>query len=234
MLSVPSDFILEGEIGIADDLIVLPLQASTQWDALAHISHRGTQYGGRDSGLTTTRGARVNGIEAVAGRIATRGVLCDLPRHLGVACLEPGYAITAEELVSALAATGVAVGEGDILLVRTGHMARCRPNHWRGYANSDTPGLGIDTLEWIHECRLAGVCTDTSAVEVRPSQIEGIPLPFHVVALVYMGLLLGEIFDLEELAVRCAADGRYDFFVVAPPLLVSGAVGAPINPYAIK
>jgi hypothetical protein len=49
-----------------------------------------------------------------------------------------------------------------------------------------------------------------------------------------MGLLLGEIFDLEGLAEACAADKHYDFQFFAPPLPMTGAVGAPINPIAIK
>jgi hypothetical protein len=49
-----------------------------------------------------------------------------------------------------------------------------------------------------------------------------------------MGLTLGEIFYLEELATDCAADGRYEFLLVAPPLPVTHAVGTPINPYAMK
>jgi hypothetical protein len=31
----------------------------------------------------------------------------------------------------------------------------------------------------------------------------------------------------------CAADGRYTFLLVAPPLPVTHGVGTPINPYAI-
>jgi hypothetical protein len=45
---------------------------------------------------------------------------------------------------------------------------------------------------------------------------------------------LGEIFFLEDLAADCAADGRYAFLLVAPPLPVTRAVGTPINPYALK
>jgi hypothetical protein len=51
---------------------------------------------------------------------------------------------------------------------------------------------------------------------------------------VYGGLLIGEIFDLEVLAADCASDGRYEFFFVAPPLTITGAVGSPINPQVIK
>ena len=49
-----------------------------------------------------------------------------------------------------------------------------------------------------------------------------------------MGLLIGEIFELEELAEDCAKDAVYEFLFVAPPLPITGAVGSPINPLAIK
>jgi hypothetical protein len=49
-----------------------------------------------------------------------------------------------------------------------------------------------------------------------------------------MGLTLGEIFYLDALAEDCAADGRWEFLLVAPPLPVTRGVGTPINPYAMK
>jgi hypothetical protein len=49
-----------------------------------------------------------------------------------------------------------------------------------------------------------------------------------------MGMLVGEIFDFEALAADCAADGVYECFFVAPPLPFTGAVGSPLNAYAIK
>jgi hypothetical protein len=49
-----------------------------------------------------------------------------------------------------------------------------------------------------------------------------------------MGLTLGEIFYLEELAADCAADRRWEFMLVAPPLPETRGVGTPINPYAMK
>ena len=49
-----------------------------------------------------------------------------------------------------------------------------------------------------------------------------------------MGLTLGEIFNLGELAKDCAGDGRYEFLFVSPVLPISGAVASPTNPLAIK
>ncbi len=97
-----------------------------------------------------------------------------------------------------------------------------------------SPGVSVYTAQWMHEKQIAAVASDNYAVEVRPSEVRGFRNPFHVVAIANMGLTLGEIFYLEQLAADCAADGRYAFLLVAPPLPVTRAVGTPINPYALK
>jgi hypothetical protein len=40
--------------------------------------------------------------------------------------------------------------------------------------------------------------------------------------------------DSLDLAEDCAADGVYDFWLTAAPLPITGAVGAPVNPVAVK
>ena len=59
-------------------------------------------------------------------------------------------------------------------------------------------------------------------------------LNVHCVLIRDMGMTLGEIFDLEELAADCEADGVSEFFFTAPVLKVTRAVGSPINPLAFK
>jgi len=49
-----------------------------------------------------------------------------------------------------------------------------------------------------------------------------------------MGLLVGEIFALDEFADDRAAAGVYEVMPVAPPLPTTRAVGSPSNPQAIK
>ena len=67
-----------------------------------------------------------------------------------------------------------------------------------------------------------------------PCELPGMFDAMHIVWIPNMGLLVGEMFDLEALGADCAADGIYEFLFVAPPLLVTGGVGSPINPQAIK
>jgi kynurenine formamidase len=222
-------------LGFADDMIIMPLQAGTQWDGFGHCFAEGMMYNGRDMRLVTSAGAQVNGIEAVADKVATRGVLLDIPRAKGLPWLEPGTPVTIADLEECIEKEGVAVGSGDALLVRTGHMAMCRARtSWAGYAGGDAPGLCLETAAWLHAREVAAVATDTWGMEVRPNETPDTYQPLHRILIPNMGLLVGEIFDFDALAADCAGDGVYEFFFVAPPLPFTGAVGSPLNAYAIK
>ena len=225
-------------IGGADDVIMMPLQCSTQWDGLGHIFDRGLAYNGRRAGdVVTTQGDGVTGIEHAAAVIVSRGVLLDMGRHLrpDTGELEDGYAITAADLDACIAAQGAtsAVRRGDILLVRTGQLARARRNGWGEYAGGAAPGLSITTAGWLHRSEIAAIATDTWGFEVRPNEFDESFQPLHQIVIPNMGLTVGEMWDLEELGTVCAERGRYEFLLSAPPLPITGAVGSPLNPIAI-
>ncbi|MEK7385863.1 MAG: cyclase family protein [candidate division NC10 bacterium] len=224
-----------GGVGFADDMVIMALQCGTQWDALSHCFLDGKLYNGYDANLVSSEGAKKNGMEKMARHIVTRGVLLDIPRVKGVEWLEPGYAVTPADLDAALVAHNVQVGTGDALLVRTGQMAMCRKRGgWGDYAGGDAPGLSFQTAPWIHAKQLAAIATDTWGMEVRPNEIPDTYQPLHQVLIPNMGLLVGEIFDLEALAADCAKDHVWEFQFVAPPLPITGAVGSPVNPLAVK
>jgi kynurenine formamidase len=225
-------------IGGADDVIAMPLQASTQWDGLGHIFDHGMAWNGRRAGdVVTSDGDKVTGIQTAAAHIAGRGVLLDVGRAIGTdGELPDGFAITTEHLEATIAAQGgsARVGRGDLLLVRTGRLARARREGWGDYAGGDSPGLSFTTADWLHGSEIAGIATDTWGFEVRPNEFDVAFQPLHQVAIPNIGLFLGEMWDLDALAADCAADGVWDFFLTAAPLPVTGAVGAPVNPIAVK
>ena len=97
-----------------------------------------------------------------------------------------------------------------------------------------SPGLSWRCAEWFYDRDTAAVAADNVGVEVMKSELEGLWSPFHMLALRDMGMLLGEIWDLEALGADCAADRVYEFLLVAAALPFSGAVGTPLNPIAIK
>ena len=218
-----------------DDLLILPLQSGTQWDALAHIVFDGHIYNGYDATDVGSKGAIRNDIAQTRDRIVGRGVLLDIPRSKGVPWLEPGEPIHAADLEACARAQGVEIGRGDIVLIRTGQMAQVRDaGAWGAYAGGDAPGLALDAAPWIFDRELAAIATDTWGAEVLPNETPDVFQPMHIILIVHMGLLVGEIFDLEALAADCAADGRYEFLFAAPPLPITGGVGSPVNPLAIK
>jgi kynurenine formamidase len=225
-------------IGGADDVIAMPLQCSTQWDGLGHIFDHGMAWNGRPAGdVVTSDGDLVTGIEHLASSIVSRGVLLDVGRVVGEdGELPDGFAITEEHLQATIAAQGSTsqVGRGDIVLVRTGRLTRARREGWHDYAGGASPGLSFWTAGWLHGTEIAAIATDTWGFEVRPNEFPNAFQPLHQVAIPNIGLLIGEMWDLDALAEDCAGDGVYEFLLAAGPLKVTGAVGAPLNPLAVR
>ena len=224
-----------GGLRYADDMVSLPLQCGTQWDGLGHIFYDDKMWNGYDARLVDTGGAHRNGIEHTKAKMVGRGVLLDVARHHGLDVIEDGMAITIADLDATAAAQGVVVKRGDFVIIRTGQMGdRLRAGEWGGYAGGDAPGLAFETATWIYQREIAAICCDTWGCEVRPNETKDATQPWHWVVIPKIGITMGEIFYVEELATDCASDGVYEFLFVAPPLPITGAVGSPINPMAVK
>ncbi len=238
MLATGTDAVAgsQDELGLryADDMVSLPLQCGTQWDALGHIFYDDKMWNGYDATLVDSGGAKKNGIEKVKDKMVGRGVLLDMARHLGIAALDEGMAITNDDLDGCAEAQGVEIRRGDFVLVRTGMMEQRLRDGWAGYAGGDAPGLAFETAEWIHGHEIAAICCDTWGCEVRPNETTDAQQPWHWVVIPMIGISMGEIFVMGELADDCADDGVWEFFFCAPPLPVTGGVGSPLNPIAIK
>ena len=218
-----------------DDLVIMGLQSGTQWDGLGHILYYDRMWNGYDCRNVTSGGAQKAGIEKTREKMVGRGVLLDVARALGKKWLPDGFAITSEILDYTERRHGTRVRRGDYLMVRTGHIERCLASKsWDGYPGGDAPGFAFETVEWLHKREIAGVATDTWGAEVRPNESEDTNQPWHWITIPMMGLTVGEIFDFAALAKDCAEDGRYEFMFVAPALPITGAVGSPVNPLAIK
>ena len=233
-LAGDQDF-LAGGFRYADDAVTMPLQCGTQWDALAHVFYDGKMYNGRDIKLVTSRGARANSIDKIKDGVVGRGVLLDVARHQEAQWLADGTPILPEHLDACAEEEGVTIQSGDIVLVRTGMMTRClEEQSWEGYCGGPAPGLSVHCAQWLYEREIAAACTDTWGLEVLPNETPDCFQPLHMISLRNTGVLFGEIFYLDDLAEDCRRDGNYEFLFSAPPLPITGAVGSPINPLAIK
>jgi kynurenine formamidase len=219
----------------SDDHISMPLQSSTHWDGLAHVSDDDAMYNGFWAGnVAAYSGARRCGVHLLKERLVGRGVLLDVAGHLGVERLAPGHPITTGELESCAAAEGVEVRTGDILLVRTGEMPYFyalsdKAEFWR----AGSPGLAEETVAWIDQRQVAALAADNIAVEVVPHRPYEGSYPLHARLVRDLGLTIGELWWLEDLATACAEVDRWEFLLVAAPLHVANAAGAPLNPVAL-
>jgi kynurenine formamidase len=219
----------------ADDSISLPLQCGTQWDALGHVFNNDKMWNGYDATLVGSNGAEKNAIHKMRNKMVGRGVLLDVARWAGVDSLDDGTAIDAEDLDACAKAQGVEIKRGDFVIYRTGHMERCLKNgEWGGYAGGEAPGVSFHTCDWMHDMEIAAICADTWGCEVIPNETDDVFQPWHWIVIPQIGITMGEIFYLKDLANDCANDGVYEFMFVAPPLPITRGVGSPINPQAIK
>lgn len=217
-----------------DDWIIMPLQAGTQWDALSHVYYDDAMYNGVASSYVDTAGAHKLGIETQAKGVVGRGVLLDVASYRDLDWLPGGYVITPEELDAVAEKQGVEVRAGDIVLVRTGWRRKFLTDRDGAGFLAEEPGIGLECLTWLKSNDVAAVASDNWAVEAVPFQLSDEVFPVHMVMIRDLGLLVGEMFDLEELAEDCKSDGVYEFQLCAPVLKFTGAVGSPLNPLALK
>ena len=229
------------------------LQGTTQIDGLRHQAHgEAGFYNGVDPELLVEDGGPL-GIDTWAEHgIAGRGVLLDIDRHLiatrGAGLDHAGAESFPVALLSEVAQRqGVELRRGDILLVRTGwakHYFEALTDEQRRAFPGDLRCSGLaqseDAVAWLWDKGIAIIAADNVAVEVVPPL--GTPEfarvssdhRLHPVLIAKLGLPLGELWHLDDLAEACSQDGRYDMLIVASPLNLRGGVGSPANAVAIR
>jgi kynurenine formamidase len=219
-------------------------QYSSQWDGLRHMRH--PQYGFYNWTSDEDAGTEVGrlGMEHFARHgIVGRGLLLDVEGHLAKLGqhLEPDRRrrLPAALLDEVAAAQAVEVRSGDIVMLRTGVGAWLRRQAEEGELG-ETPrpyeGPGLDqgeaTLAWLWDHQVAALVSDNLAVEAFPfGHADKI---LHQCAIPLLGMVFGELFDLEDLAADCASDGIYECLFMAKPLHLRGGVGSPANALAMK
>ena len=184
----------------SDDIVIMPTQAATHWDALAHTAWRGKMYNDTPVSAVDHSGATRLGIDQY-GCVVSRGVMLDIPAALGMDILEPQTPITRAILEACIETESVEIRPGDILLIRTGTMSYFKAGDSAGYA-AKASGLVPSAASLFHELDVAAVASDTKAFELVPSSEPDLFIPVHILTLVMMGMPIGENWDLEALAVQ--------------------------------
>jgi kynurenine formamidase len=233
-----------GSFGRDDWLERFHLQGSSQWDGLRHIAHPRHGFYNRvpaervDDPASDTLGMQVWARRGIVGR----GVLLDVARFQSArgapfACDER-FEIGVDLLDAVAADARVTIERGDILLVRTGwtgwYSNLAQPARNKIIAATPEPGLAPveRTAEWLWDHHVAAVAADNLALEAMPLDFrEGHALHFWLIPC--LGMPIGELWWLDDLARACADAGRWTFQLVSAPLNVRGGVGSPPNALAI-
>lgn len=203
----------------------------THLDALCHIAYRGQLYDGRTANeVVDSAGARFGAVSTL-GPLVTRGVLLDLPAVLGIRWLEPGRAVHAKDIIAAEKALDVTIGEGDAVLLRSGHVRR-RAELGAWDPDTASAGFHVDAVPLLAERGIALLGADGDS-DVRPSPVDGVHSPVHALAVAAMGVPLLDNLDLEALSAATAEAGRHEFMLVVAPLNVPGGTGSPVTPVAV-
>jgi kynurenine formamidase len=183
--------------------------------------------------------ARHLGLERMAFHgVQGRGVLVDLAHHLG----HEWRGVNRATLEEIMAADNVVVEPGDMLLLHTGFATEIldmnrNPDPRKiftlcSYLDARDPEL----LEWIAESQISALVADNYAVEGLLGKDEDPSrhsfLPIHHLCLFKLGVPLGELWYLHELAAWLREHNRSRFLLTAPPLRLPGAVGCPLTPVA--
>ena len=205
--------------------------AHSHIDALCHFLYKDQTYNGyARANVNTDSGCAKLGIENLKDGIVTRGVLIDIPRLKGVDSLEPGTAIYAEDVEAWERKAGVKVGEGDVLLLRTGRWARrAKSGPWN--VAQRAAGFHASIAPWI-KARGAAIVGSDAGEDVTPSQVEGVALPVHTLLITAMGINLLDNQDLEALGETAARLNRWEFLITIAPVPVTGGTGFPVNALA--
>jgi kynurenine formamidase len=232
-----------------DDVIdnVYP-QASSQWDGLAHVGYRaGVFYGGRS--LADVAAGALSLHHLAERGIAGRAVLLDVEAVLPGR--DPDYhparnePITPGDLEACREAAGISYAPGDVLLLNTGFLRwyRAQPEAVRT-AMAPRESLrctGIEhterMAEYLWNSRVSAIVSDLPATETWPvdDSPEAAPFGFlHRMLLGQLGIFIGELWHLQDLADDCRADGVHESFLVSAPMNLANTVGSPANAIALK
>lgn len=247
---------------VSDDAVLLFTQYSTQWDALSHVGglfdadgdgvaeplyYNGWRAGehivgpeGADDVLEGVEARRL-GIEKMAETaVSGRAVLIDLEKHCGHA----RELVDHSRLQAIMQADGIVIEPGDMVCLYTGFadvvlgMQREPDAHTLEHSCAVLDGRDPALLQWITDSGLSVLIADNYAVEAYPARAGQADqccaaLPLHEHCLFKLGIHLGELWYLTELAHYLRANKRSRFMLTAPPLRLPGAVGSPLTPVAL-
>lgn len=200
-------------------------------DAFNHIAYAGQIFAGISAAEIVVASGMTAGDVNLYGPLITRGVLLDMASVAGDDWTEPGTAWTLDEIRHCLDTEHVTLQSGDAILFRSGHdRRRAELGPW----DPDAAGAGVHVtaIPWLLDQGAAILGAD-GETDARPSPVDQVTLPIHVLTLTMAGVPLLDNLDLEQLSRACAETTHFTFALSVAPLNIPLGTGSPINPTAI-
>ena len=217
------DYLTPAGTSSASDAIALGSHVGTHIDAFCHFSLAGKLCDGTAAAEVQSYAAGLEKFSVdTIQPILRRGVLLDIAGVEGAGELPVDFAITPALLEKAAGRTPIHAG--DVVLLRTG-WAKFWNDAARYIAQVHGPGPELDGAKWLSSKGIFAAGSDTVAFEKVPSR----DMPVHIHFLVEKRIHIIEALNLEELAEANVKE----FLLVAAPMKLKGATGAPIRPLAI-
>jgi kynurenine formamidase len=207
--------------------VEMTMHVGTHIDALGHFSIGDRLYNGVSAAdAVTDWGLDKLGIEHAPPMIA-RGVLLDVAGLDGGQFLNPGRAVSPDELQRAADTAGVSIEPGDIVLIRTGWGRFFGVDNAR-YVEGE-PGIDVTAAHWLTSRDVVAIGCDNMAVEVLPNPDRTLMMPVHQHVLAEAGVYLIENLALDEIA----RERLTSFCFILLATKYKGATGCPVRPIAL-
>jgi Putative cyclase len=233
--------------GVNDDILTFNTQSSSQWDGFRHFGYQDRKLFFNNRRQEDFQTSTQNGIHVwvETGGVVGRGVLLDYQlwaESQGIitnTVAMTTHSISLADLHAVADSQNVSFQPGDILFVRSGYVkafnSLSEAEAQRLVAEPNPPAIGLESskeiLRWIWDNKFAAVAGDHPSFEAWPCQDTKYFL--HEWLLAGWGVPIGELFDLEALAVECMKLKKWSFFFSSMPLKVPGGVASPPNGVAI-
>ncbi|KAI1392483.1 uncharacterized protein F4822DRAFT_425689 [Hypoxylon trugodes] len=245
-----------------DDTYEMNPQSTSQWDGFRHFAHFPSGYFYNKTTGADVVGDKATtkcGIQAWAARgIAGRGLLLDFARYAEANNIKPDYydnfkisygdlvkVAQAQEIDLRPARQGGDIQIGDILVIRSGFTKNANSlteeqrakHHLQAHKFGPDDGqryIGVEQSEemadFLHDSYFSAVAGDQPAFEAWPSTED---YYLHEKLLALWGCPIGELWDLETLADKCAERKNWTFFLASAPNNVKGGIATTANVLAI-
>ncbi|MCS7137025.1 MAG: cyclase family protein [Candidatus Caldarchaeum sp.] len=217
-----------GPRSAASGLLVMPDHSGTHVDARCHQASGLRLYDGTEISrdVETPTGFTKHGAEQIPLMIA-RAVLVDvasvvkdpLPEH---------HLVSVEEFEGTLESEGVKIGDGDVVLMRTGYG-----RFWNTPSVYEkAAGASAELSKALAQKNILAVGADNLSWDVAPGHehTKGHAGAGHLHLLAQRGIFIIENLYLEDLS----RDKVYTSVFVCLPLKLVGATGAPVRPVCLR